>query len=95
MTRRDEIQRRRLQESISVHDLQDGEVSILCPESIAAGLSEQLITDGISCSQPKQVIFGEGHQKVEHPDFELIVTLDEGEAKRRVASFIENLPYNE
>ena len=95
MTRREEFIRKRLRSGIEVHAADDKEVVILCQERIANKIYKVLNGEGVSCSQPKRIVFTDEEGTIDSPDFEILVSLTEDEANRRVDDVVNTSKWDE
>ena len=68
---------------------------ILCCESLASKICKVLNSEGITCSLPKRIVFGDDDGTIELPDFEIVASLDIEEANHRIDEIVKGLPWDE
>ena len=88
-SKREQNNRDRLMDSISIHEISENQVSILCPKKIAERLHEYLRAEGGNPSRPKDAIMGT------YTDAEILVDGKEIDIKRLISIFVETTPYEE
>jgi hypothetical protein len=86
MTRRESLIRKRLGDSISVHDIDDGDVSILCPSSASRQLWTYLNGRRISATQPKTAVFARDSED------EIVASAPLDRVQQEVAAFVASVP---